>query len=175
MTLNPLDLLRRLAGVIRPYGAAAPPVPQGVEDASFQDLLSKIRSGEISSGMPLEIMPGADVKLTPVQLDRLAVAVDAAEASGATRLLAMIDGQAVTIDVPARMILSSESAGAARFHTEFDSVVTVPPGSPKDLKALFGVSMSGAAPAPPAMPGLNSVRNESIARILSSMQQSSAA
>lgn len=162
MTVTGGDLLRLLGSGVRPDGAL-PRRAHAADHAGFADLLARVRAGEVSSGLGVEVAPGAKVELSRGQLDRLAVALDAAEARGYGRILALIDGRVLAIDVPGRMVLGEHRPGEARFSEEYDAVVSVPGGSAREAKALFAVGRSAKA-APPAGPF--ALRNASLAEAI---------
>lgn len=158
-TPTSLDLLRRLASGVRPDGAGGASARPATltQGASFAELLHAAKGGEIGTGRSLRLAEGVGAAdLSTDQLERLSGATDRAEASGATRLLALIDGKAVTIDVTTRTALSVTDAGPegrAPVMTGIDSVVIVP-------------ASAGAEPAhaAPRVRGLAS--NASLARLL---------
>ncbi|MBL8744974.1 MAG: hypothetical protein JNK58_01315 [Phycisphaerae bacterium] len=163
MTLNPLDLLRQLGSGVRPAAAEKPATP--IDQAGFAELLSKVQAGGIASNEPVQVAPGQRIELSTEQLQRLGVAIDAAEAAGHHRVLALIDGQALTIDVPGRMVMESHSAADARLLTDFDAVISVPNTGTKDLRALFSrADRPHANPSPLA--ALGTIRNRSLSDIV---------
>ncbi|MBL0927870.1 MAG: hypothetical protein IBJ11_09495 [Phycisphaerales bacterium] len=183
MTLGAGDILRRLGGVVPGVsgtaGAGAGGGAGAIESASFADLLGRVRSGEMSSGRTVEVDPRSGVELSKEQLRRLSAATDAAEAAGASRLLAVIDGKIVGVDVAARVVTKGPSQLAGRVVGDFDAMVVVPEGGPGELKRLFaagdpareGRRTDGAGEG--ARIGLGggtgSVRNASVAELLASL------
>lgn len=170
MSISPLDMLKRLGSGVRPDGSAAPAQTPAPDAGAFADLLAKVRAGEVSSGRRVECPDGCGVELTDDQLDRLSVVADAAEAAGAWRMVANIDGKSVVIDVEQRQVLSAADAGIV---TGVDAVVTVPQGSPGELRRLFaggfaGEGVTGRAPGGAMSTG---VRNQSVAELLSSLDR----
>lgn len=127
-----LDLLRRLTPISNASGPSAV-VPRTVAGATsaagqldFAQLLTKAQAGELTSGLTVHTSPHAGVELTPMQLARLSVAADRAEAQGATRAVAIIDGQAVHLDVPTRTVLGKADMSSGKTITNIDSVIVVP-------------------------------------------------
>jgi hypothetical protein len=165
MTVTASDLLKALGSGLRPAGAANTPAAAPADAAGFADLLAQVRAGKVSSHEPLRTARGLDTQLTQEQLDRLAVATDAAEASGASRLLAVVDQTAVTIDVASRTIQSAEPWPTSQVTTDIDAAVVVPSGGDKELRALFGAAATPPASAA-AGPGIAGIRNSSIADLL---------
>ncbi|HVZ92881.1 MAG TPA: hypothetical protein VG797_00070 [Phycisphaerales bacterium] len=162
-----LDLLRKLGSGVRPESAASGP-GGAIESRGFADLLKSVRDGAISSNRPLSLAKGAEGKLSPDQLNRLSIAADAAEASGSYRLLAVVDGQAVKIDIASRTIESVTSHDPAKVYGDVDSVVFLPTDPNVDLRSLFG----GEAPAAALPPGVQApIRNESMASLLANLQK----
>lgn len=171
MILNPIDLLARLASGILPDTGPAPQT--AIDQAGFADLLQKVRAGELASSQPVEVAPGVDVDLTADQLTRLGVALDAAEAAGHDRVLALIDGKALTVDVPGRVVMESHSPADARVLNDFDAVISVPAGSVKDLRSLFAKG-SQHEPQPSPLANLQTIRNQSLADIIASPRDAEA-
>lgn len=173
MTLHAADLLRKLAGVGAVGGAAASGCSscaesgiQSIEGAGFDELLRAAQAGELSSGRGLTIAPGSGVELSADQLGRLGGAVDAAEAAGAQRLLAIVDGQAVSVDVATRTVLSGGEALRGAVVTDVDAVVVLPQGQGQEQGAGPGQAQSQALAPARALAGLDSVRNGSLAALL---------
>lgn len=125
-----LDLLRRLSSTTSSTPATIMPrasgAPSGAGELDFAQLLTKAQAGELSSGMTVRVSPHAGVELSPMQLARLSVAADRAEAQGATRAVALIDGQAVQMDVATRTVLGKADLSGAGTITNIDSVIVVP-------------------------------------------------
>lgn len=173
MYINASDLLKRLASGVRPDGADASSRSRTIESEDFGALLTSVRTGEISSGRALSTRGGVETELTPAQLERLGVATDAAEAAGSRRLLAMIDGGAVTIDVADRRIEEHAESISGTVLTEIDGFVLVPEGRASELRAMFSKqgdrSARSAGGSSGAHPGLGAIRNPSIASMLESL------
>jgi hypothetical protein len=144
--------------------------PAGVESADFASLLSDVHAGKMTSARPLSVATGAGVELSSDQMQRLAVAADAAEAAGANRLLAMIDGQGVTIDIDTRTITGGVEALKGRVVTDVDAFIVVPDGSPSALRSLFASSPDAGPRKVAATPGLDAVRNDSLASLIESLR-----
>jgi hypothetical protein len=163
-TNNPLDLLRQLGAGVRPDGVGASKAAsaQGLESASFDDLLALAREGNVEPGAPLSIARDVTSDLSAEALAALSIATDAAEAKGATRLAAQIDGRVATIDVLRREIVGIEPAQANAVIAGVDAFVALAPS------AQGGQSGSGGgrgAGAPLALPG-SLPENETLARTL---------
>jgi hypothetical protein len=93
---------------------------------AFASLLEQARAGEIASGREITIASSADLKLTPDQLQRLALAADRAEAQGATRAIVLMDGQAFRVDITMREITGAVDINSPAVLTGIDALVTVP-------------------------------------------------
>jgi hypothetical protein len=109
MIVDPIQLLRKLEPPVRPAGAPGtgaagrPPL----EAQSFDQLLSIVSTGSIQSGRPVTLDRHASIgALEPAQLDRLAHAADAAEASGSRQAVMLIDGRGLVVDIAARTVTS---------------------------------------------------------------------
>lgn len=173
MYINASDLLKRLASGVRPDGSDGAARSRSIESEDFGSLLTSVRTGEIASGRTLSTRGGVDTELSPEQLERLGIATDAAEAAGSRRLLAMIDGGAVTIDVADRRIESHAESVSGTVLTEIDGFVLVPEGRASELRAMFSKQGDRAARSAGgtsgAHPGLDAIRNPSIASMLESL------
>lgn len=111
MTLNPADMLRRLAAGIGPAAGARPVTPvaparsaTGLEKLGFADLLNKARAGELQTSLPVTVDEGVGAELSADQLARLAKAADRAEAAGLATALVQLDGQNLLLDVQQRRV-----------------------------------------------------------------------
>jgi hypothetical protein len=102
----------------------------------FAQLLEQARAGEIASGLPVRVAPGAGVELNSEQLGRLSAAADMAEAHGAARAAFMIDGQVVAMDVATRTVTGTITANETSVVQGIDAIVTV---AAKDAKGAAGV------------------------------------
>lgn len=173
MHIHASDLLKRLASGVRPDGADAASRSRAIESEDFGALLTSVRTGEIASGRPITARGAHEGALTPEQLDRLGIATDAAEAAGSRRLLAMVDGAAVTVDVAKRQIVDHADSPSGVVLTEIDGFVLVPDGRASELRAMFASqgdrTARSAGGVSRAHPGLDAIRNGSIASMLESL------
>lgn len=121
------NLLRTLAGPILPAGVSKLSGSTGssgqIEGQSFAELLAGEKSGKLSSGRGVNIHPDSGVKLNADQLQRLGVALDRAEASGAQHALVMIDGMALKVDVGVRQVVSQVNMADAEVASGIDAVI----------------------------------------------------
>jgi hypothetical protein len=167
------DLLKRLASGVRPDGADAALRSGAIEAEDFGSLLTAVQTGDIASGRTLQANGALRTTLNDDQMERLSVAADAAEAAGSRRLLAMIDGGAVTIDVPGRRIEEYSESVSGRVLTEIDGFVLVPEGRASEMRAMFtrqeDRSARSVGGSINAQPGLGTIRNSSIASMLESL------
>lgn len=171
MTTSPAEMLRMLASGVRPDGALARGGSTPVEGQAFAELLAGVRSGKVTSGREVTVSGGADVSLTPDQMQRLSVAADAAEARGVARLLAVVDDKAVVLDVASRTIEAQVSWPSDALQTDIDAVVVVP-GAGAGLERLFeaaGSAAAGLARGVAGLPGLDAIRNQSVVDLVSSL------
>lgn len=172
MTTSAADLLKVLGSGIRPV-PSNDPAKAPIESTAFADLLAGVRAGNVSSGQSLSFASGVDAELSADQLSRLSRAADAAEASGSARMLAIIDDQAVTIDVASRTIESVRPWDQAGMLTDIDSVVRIPPvESDVDLRGLFGADGATTAPSTASSFIPAPVRNQSVADLLARLSGS---
>jgi hypothetical protein len=175
MSVSAAELLRLLGSGVRPVDAPSP-TRAPIEGADFGVLLRRAGEGSLSSGRAVRLGPGLDGALTDGQLDRLAGAVDAAEAAGATRLGAVIDGLVVEIDIKSREATSvrprEETGGAtpAGVMTGVDAVVVIPTeGDGEEQRAGTAESVRAAAGAQGRAPALRAV-NPAVAELLAGLE-----
>lgn len=141
---NAIDLLRSLGLGSQPAGSATSAAPVG--GMSFSDLLSKATEGEFSTGLEVTLASGANVELTSEQLQRLAKVADSAEAQGASRVLVLMDGQALTMDVGVRQITGTADMNGVV--TGIDAVVAAPGSGVNAAQPVIGpprASMTNAS------------------------------
>lgn len=170
MTTTSADMLRLLGSGIRPTGAPAASQPQPIEGSSFSELLAGVQKGEVTSGQQLSIKKTIDATLTTSQLERLSTAADAAEASGASRVLAVIDNQAVTIDVASRTIEDITPWAPGSVTTDVDAVMMIPDeGAPLD--GLFAGVGAVASAAGDVLSGLTRSGSRSLHELLASISE----
>ena len=147
MSTGANELLRALGGgmrpaALRPAGAAPMGAPSSPGAVGFAELLSMARAGQVSSNLPVTVAKGADVNLSDEQLRRVGVAMDRAEAAGATRALVLIDGVALRVDVGVRQITGQASLDPGMALSGIDGVVAAPVagGSEASVGAAPGVN-----------------------------------
>jgi len=125
MSPSPVELLRMLGSGLRPDGASA----RGPEPAmDFQTLLAQARAGGLETGLPVTVADGAGVSLDASQLARLGSVVDRAHAEGATRILVMLDGRALDVDVLSRRVLGEADLAGGKVLTGIDGFVRLGEG-----------------------------------------------
>ena len=118
MTIDPARLLKRLEPVVRPVSATGAVVNGRLplESQGFDELLQLVSHGEMSSGAPVQVSDSITLALEEDQLDRLAAAADVAQAAGARRALALLDGRGLVLDVADRSVseeLTGDSSSAS--------------------------------------------------------------
>ena len=163
---NSVDLLSRLASGVRPVGSGATTQGAGgsLENSSFADLLRLAREGGVEASRPLKIGREVAGSFGEDTLSALALAADAAEAAGATRLKAVVEGRTVTIDVLSREIVSSDEVAPGGLITDADAFIVIPgetAGRPREDRA-------GALGFPSSMPS-NPTLAETLARVAGSI------
>lgn len=119
MQAQAADLLKVLGSGVRP-GAGAPTAPAA---AGFAELLEQARAGQLETGLPVSVAQGAGLSLSPGQLDGLAKAVDRAHAEGATRIVVLMDGMSLDVDVLGRRVLGAADLSGGRVLTGIDGLV----------------------------------------------------
>ena len=143
MPIDPVQLLKQLEPAVRPVGSRAAAAPPALfEDRSFDDLLTLVSSGSISSGRPVRATVDLDPPLDDAQRDRLAAAADLAEASGAGRALMLIDGRGLVLDVADRSITAEHSAGAPAPVIRLDAAVYVAGDESPPVRPVAGPAVS---------------------------------
>lgn len=167
------DMLKRLgSGVVPgPIGQNLSPATgkTPAEGLSFDQLLKSARGPQFRSE-PVKIARGSKVELDASQLRRLGPAVDSAEANGASRLLAMIDGQAVVIDVASRSVEAKIDPSDAVVHG-VDAFAVVPPApATPDAPPSDAEKNQTQPPIALPLPGAESVRNVGLASLLASIK-----
>lgn len=183
------DMLLKLASGVRPSPATSltSPAPgkTPVEAQGFAELLNLARSAGPERPAPVFLAKGSKIDLSPEQLSRMGRCVDAAEASGAARLLAIIDGQHVIVDVATRTVAGTVSAADALV-ADVDAVAVVPdapPDTAPPVPAAPDATAPGAASTatPPAVPSRSTqfppvpppspswIRNAGVSRLLASL------
>lgn len=122
----PAPGLLRLLGPTAAHSASAEP-PHIGEGPRFAELLEQARQGALETGLPVSVASGAGVELTGAQLERLSKVVDQAHASGATRIVVMMDGLTLDVDVLSRRVLGVAELGGGRTLTGIDGLVRLEP------------------------------------------------
>ena len=117
---NP-TLLSALSATARAPGLARAAGAPGAE--SFERLLARAQVTPLETALPVSIASGAGIELTDSQLVRLSSVVDRAQQAGATRLLVVMDGASLDVDVLARRVLGVADLSDERVLTDFDGVV----------------------------------------------------
>ncbi|MDP1661479.1 MAG: hypothetical protein Q8L55_06145 [Phycisphaerales bacterium] len=120
------NMLRTLLGTQATAPAAGPAANHG--GLNFAGLLTAARAGSVTSDRPVEAAPEVAGKLTPEQLQRIAVAADHAESAGMVDALVLIDGQAVKLDVLSRQVTAVMDPRTVAI-TNIDGVLAAPPSS----------------------------------------------
>lgn len=124
--LSPVDLLRKLSSGIRPEGISKRTPGAPIEHLPFDGLLEQIRRTGVSDVRPVRIDSNIDLELTEDEREVLAVAVDAAEARGSRRLLVVLRGKALNVEVAPREVNNAGDVLEARVLDGFDAVVVAP-------------------------------------------------
>lgn len=158
-TANPIGRIdaASLAGAAPARGAEETARSQS---ASFADLLRLAQEGKLSSDRPVDVSPRLDLELTDEDLQRVAWAVDQAEASGARSALVMLDGEGLLVDVTTRRIeaLADEPG---KVLTAVEAVVIAPRAD-----GSIGTGVPG-----PLGPPLQRLTNQSLRDLLAAAQQ----
>ncbi len=141
---DPTLLLKQLEPAVRPAymgpPASRPSVP--LEQQPFDELLASAKAGRLASGRAVSTAHEGE-PISPEQLQRLAIAADRAELSGAQRAVLLLDGRALMLDVPTRTISGELSASSAL--EKIDTALYVPTESEQTDTRPVGPP-SGVAP-----------------------------
>ncbi len=117
-----------------------------LEQQPFDELLASAKAGRLASGRAISTAHEGE-PISPQQLQRLAIAADRAEASGAQRAVLLLDGRALLLDVATRTVSMELSASSAL--EQIDTAVYVPTESEQtDTRPLGppgGVAPRGVA------------------------------
>lgn len=106
MTIDASQLLRQLEPAVRP-GTAPARLGKGqatLENQSFNELLSLASKGSIASGRQVNCNCDVNEQLDNEQIDRLSAAADRAEATGAQKVLMLMDGRGFVMDISKRTV-----------------------------------------------------------------------
>lgn len=110
MSVAGAQLLKLLGSGVRPVDAESLRARHApIESLGFADLLRRADSAELRSGLTVRETDATRAVFDKTQLERLSQAADAAEAAGASRLVAVIDGVAATIDIAGREVVAAEA------------------------------------------------------------------
>ena len=122
---DPTFLLKQLEPAVRPAYLTAPPSRPlaPLEQQPFDELLASAKAGRLASGRAVSTAHEGE-PISPEQLQRLAVAADRAESSGAQRAVLLLDGRALVLDVPTRTVSAELSASAPM--QKIDTALYVP-------------------------------------------------
>lgn len=148
------ELLRALGGM-SPVAPATGAKRVGTGGASqamdFSAMLERARAGELESGLPVQVAPGAEIGVSEEQLARLGPIIDRLHATGASHALIAIDGRLLVVDVLTRQVRSEFDPSAGEMVEGIDAV------------ASAAAQDEGSAVVPP--PGVG-VMGPSLARAL---------
>ena len=111
---DPTLLLKNLEPAVRPAYLGPPPSrpTAPLEQQPFDELLASAKAGRLSSGRAISTAHEGE-PISPEQLQRLAIAADRAESSGAQRAVLLLDGRALLLDVATRTVSMELSASSA--------------------------------------------------------------
>ncbi len=123
--IDPTFLLKQLEPAVRPAYLATPTSrpTAPLEQQPFDELLASSKAGRLASGRAVTTAHVGE-PMSPEQLQRLAVAADRAESSGAQRAVLLLDGRALVLDVPTRTVSAELSASAPM--QKIDTALYVP-------------------------------------------------
>lgn len=114
------------ASLIRPGASTG---SQSSEGLDFMKLLEDAKAGKVAGGLPVKASKNSGLNLSAEQLQRLSAAADLAEAAGASRVLVMMDGMALRLDVGVREVTGAASMQPGEVLTGIDAIVQMPSGA----------------------------------------------
>jgi hypothetical protein len=117
MPIQPSILLKRLEPAVRPMSASRAEAPRG--EVEFESLLQLVSSGEPVGGA----VQASGKELDEGQQKRLAAAADLATAHGFDRVIVMLDGRSLLLDVRERAVKEEVKAGHEAGLVQVDAVV----------------------------------------------------
>lgn len=94
------DILKRLEPAVRPVEGDVPRRSGSIEQRSFRELIAESQSNGPVSAATLKLADG--IEATPDQRAALAKAANRAIAAGVERVMVLMDGRALVVDVPER-------------------------------------------------------------------------
>lgn len=124
------DILKRLEPAVRPIEGEVPRRSGGVEHRSFGELIAEsTANGPVSASM-LKIADG--IELTSDQRSALARAANQAMSASADRVMVLMDGRAIVLDVAGQAVESEFNMAdldANRAMTPVQGVITATTGA----------------------------------------------
>jgi hypothetical protein len=156
------QLLSALSGARTNAAARSAQPAAPISGTPFDELLEEARTGAATGASPVKLAKGLDLKLNEDQLARVAAAVDLAQANGAGRVMVLVDGRALQVDVGTRTILGEVTGAKTASMPGVDAVVN----APASKEALDAAAQSRPVPPPSASP-LN-VANTALRSLLES-------
>lgn len=117
------SLLRGLTGLIGGGGASqSAPTPGGLEHATFDELLSRARSGELAEGLGVSVARGVEGVVSERTLEALGPIVDRAREQGASRIAVVQGDRVLEIDVLLRRVTAIKPLGTGELLGQVDAV-----------------------------------------------------
>jgi len=125
LSLQPIDMLRRLAAGVTPDGKRARRSNAPFETRSFADLLLESSRPVRASGRPVRTDQDVEIELDDDEMEKLALALDRAEAQFMGSLLAISSSGVLIVDVAERTIRSADDAPGDELVTGIDGAVVL--------------------------------------------------
>jgi len=125
MSLQPIDMLKRLASGVTPDGKRARRSNAPFETQSFADLLLESSRPVRATGRLVFTDPGLELELDDEEMDKLALALDRAEAQYMESLLAITSEGMLIVDVAERTIRSADDAPGEDLVSGIDGAVVL--------------------------------------------------
>ena len=160
MSLQPIDMLRRLASGVTPDSRRTRRASAPFESRSFADLMIESAKPVCPSGRPVRNGPDLDedFELSDEERERLSLALDRAEAQFMESLLAVTSEGVLVVDVEERTIRRAEDAPGDELFSGIDGAVVV--------GGLGGGDSDERADAEGVARGLRTLGSASLVRVL---------
>ncbi len=118
-----LSLLRGLTGIGSGGSSPSSGGAISLDQATFEDLLDRARSGELTAGFDVSVARGVDAEVSEETLTKLGPIVESALQSGASRIAVVEGDRVLEVDVLLRRVTGVRPVGEGELVTGVDAVV----------------------------------------------------
>lgn len=123
-----VSLLRGLTGLLGGGGSSgAAPAAGGLDRATFEELLSRARSGELSEGLGVSVARGVEGEVSEGTLAQLGPIVERAREQGASRIAVVQGDRVLEVDVLLRRVTAVKPLGSGELLGRVDAVARLEP------------------------------------------------